>query len=91
MLGIGAPDPAPLAEAGERFRPLGQLLNDRLAGRDFLLGDRVTLADSVVGGAATYVDRGRIPLNDYPNVKAWWDRLNAIKAWSSTMPGPELP
>lgn len=66
-------------------------MNDQLTQRNFLLGDHVTLADFVVAGAATYVDRGRIPISDYPNVKAWWDRLNAMKAWSGTMPGPELP
>jgi glutathione S-transferase len=91
MLAIGTPDPIRLADAEERFRPLGKLLNDQLAKRAFLLGDRVTLADFVVGGAATYVDRGRIPINDHPHVKDWWDRLNAMNAWSGTMPGPELP
>jgi len=60
-------------------------------GRNFLLGDDVTLADFVVAGAATYVERGKIPVGFYPHVKAWWDRLNAIEAWSSTMPGHELP
>jgi glutathione S-transferase len=59
--------------------------------RKFLLGDCVTLADFVVAGAATYVERGRIPIKDYPNIKAWFGRLNAMEAWSSTMPGPELP
>ena len=62
-----------------------------MAERKFLVGDSVTLADFVVAGSATYVERGRIPIGDYPNVKAWWDRLNAIEAWSGTMPGPELP
>ena len=51
----------------------------------------VTLADFVVAGAATYMERGRIPINDYPHIKAWWGRLNAMEAWSGTMPGPELP
>lgn len=91
MLGMGAPDAARLADAQERFKPLAALLNDQLAQRAFLMGDKVTLADFVVGGAATYVERGRIPIADYPHVKAWWDRLNAIPAWSGSMPGPELP
>lgn len=91
MLGMGAADPAKLADAEARFRPLAELLNHRLAGRKFLLGDAVTLADFVVGGAATYVERGKIPIGGYPHVKVWWDRLNAIEAWRSTMPGPELP
>ena len=91
MLGIGTADPARLTDAEVRFKPLAQLLNDQLADRKFLLGDGVTLADFVVGGAATYVERGRIPIHDYPHVKAWWDRLNAMQAWRETMPGPELP
>jgi glutathione S-transferase len=91
MLGMGVADPAKLASAEERFRPLANLLNDRLAGRNFLLGDDVTLADFVVAGAATYIERGKIPIGGYPNITAWWDRLNALEAWSSTMPGPELP
>jgi len=91
MLGMGAADAARLAEAEARFRPLAELLNDHLADRPFLLGDGVTLADFVVGGAATYVERGRIPFGDYPHLKAWWDRLNAIEAWSGTMPGSQLP
>jgi glutathione S-transferase len=91
MLGIGAPDLARVAAAEEQLKPLLQLLNDQLANRKFLAGDNVTLADFVVAGAATYVERGRIPINDYPNVKAWWDRINAMEAWSGTMPGPQLP
>jgi glutathione S-transferase len=91
MLGIGTPDPTRLTDAEERIRPLAQLLNDRLAGRKFLLGGDVTLADFVIAGAATYMDRGKIPIGDYPNIKTWWNRLNAIEAWSGTMPGPELP
>lgn len=91
MLGIGVADPVALADAEERFRPLARLLNDQLAERRFLLGERVTLADFVVAGAATYVERGRVPIDDYAHVKAWWERLNAMEAWRGTMPGPELP
>jgi glutathione S-transferase len=91
MLGMGVADTARLADAEQRFSPLAKLLNDRLADRKFLLGEHVTLADFVVAGAATYVERGRIPINDYPHIKAWWSRLNALEAWTRTMPGPELP
>ncbi len=91
MLGIGSADPSQLSVGEKRFQPLAKLLDDQLADRKFLLGDGVTLADFVVGGAATYVDRGRIPINGYPHLKTWWGRLNAMKAWSETMPGPELP
>ncbi|HXD43934.1 MAG TPA: glutathione S-transferase family protein [Pseudolabrys sp.] len=91
MLGMGSADTARLADAQERFAPLARVLDTQLAGRKFLLGNDVTLADFIVGGAATYVDRGRIPFDGYPNIAAWWTRLNAVEAWGRTMPGPELP
>ena len=68
---MGLADPTKLADAKERFWPLAKLLNDQLAERKFLLGERVTLADFVVAGAATYMERGRIPINDYSHIKAW--------------------
>jgi glutathione S-transferase len=91
MLGLGVADRTALADADQRFQPLARLLNDHLAQRAFLLGDRVTLADFVLGGAATYMERGRVPIDDHAHVKAWWERLNAMEAWSGTMPAPELP
>jgi glutathione S-transferase len=91
MLGMGIADTARLVDAEQRFAPLARLLEEHLTARAFLVGDDVTLADFVVGGAATYVERGRIPFNKYPNVAAWWTRLNGIEAWGRTMPGPELP
>ena len=91
MLGIGEPDPASVMEGEEKFRPLASLLNDQLASRPFLVGDAVTLADVVVGGSATYMERGRFPVADFPNLRAWWARLHRIAAWSASIPSPDLP
>jgi glutathione S-transferase len=91
MLGIGDPDAASVLRGEERFRPLARLLNDQLAGRPFLVGNAVTLADFVVGGSATYMDRGRFPMADFPHLRAWWARLNQIEAWVGSTPSPDLP
>jgi glutathione S-transferase len=91
MLGIGEPDPASVAQGEEKFRPLASLLNDHLASRPFLVGDKVTLADFAVGGSATYMERGRFPVDDFPHLRAWWTRLHEIAAWSASMPSAALP
>ena len=91
MMGIGEPDPASVAQGEEKFRPLASLLNDRLASRPFLTGNAVTLADFVVGGSATYMERGRFPVADFPHLRAWWTRLNQISAWSASIPSADLP
>jgi glutathione S-transferase len=91
MMGIGEPDPASVMKGEEKFKPLASLLNDQLADRRFLVGDTVTLADFVVGGSATYMERGRFPVADFPHLQAWWARMHEIAAWTSSIPSSELP
>lgn len=91
MLGIGQPDVARVKQGEEQFRPLARLLDNELTNRPFLVGKQVTLADFVVGGAVTYVERGRFPVADFPHLQAWWARLHEIQAWKKTIPGADLP
>lgn len=91
MLGIGQPDTARVKQGEEQFRPLARLLNNELASRPFLVGDKVTLADFVVGGAVTYLERGQFPIADFPHLQAWWARLHEIPAWKKTVPSGALP
>jgi len=91
MLGVGEPDANRVKQGEEQFRPLAALLDEHLSTRKFLVGDTVTLADFVVGGAATYVERGRFPIADFPHLQAWWARLNEIPAWKDTIPSADLP
>lgn len=91
MLGIGEPDAERVKQGEEQFRPLARLLDNELADRPFLAGDKVTLADFVVGGAATYLERGKFPIADFPHLQAWWQRLHEIPAWKETTPSADLP
>lgn len=91
MLGLGQPDPVRVQMGEERFLPLAKLLNDQLADRSFLTGHCVTLADFVVGGSATYLERGNFPVTDFPHLRAWWGRMNQIDAWAQSVPSAKLP
>jgi glutathione S-transferase len=68
---------ADLAEAA-------RVLDDHLATRRWLAGDAVTLADYAVVAPLMYKDRARLPLADYPNLLAWFGRVQELPAWQRT-------
>jgi glutathione S-transferase len=55
-----------------------------LAGRDWLVGDHCTIADIGCWGRMVFMAEGGIDIADFPNLKAWSQRLKA-------MPGFALP
>jgi glutathione S-transferase len=64
------------------------MLDARLEGKSFILGDAFTLADTVFGGALAYVSRiGVVPLARYPRVEGYFGRLTARPAFARAMDG----
>ncbi|MEB3267740.1 MAG: glutathione S-transferase family protein [Leptolyngbya sp.] len=86
VLQLGAPDPAIVAQATERFHREAQVLNQHLADHPYLVGDRLTLADFSVASDLTYAVPGQFPLADYGHIRAWYDRIDALPAWQQTAP-----
>lgn len=84
--GIGAPDPAAVEEALGYVRKYAGVLNDHLAGREWLVGDAMTVADFAVAIALPYAERAQIPLADFPEVARWHDQLNRLPAWRDPFP-----
>jgi glutathione S-transferase len=85
---LGAPDPASAEEATRQWRPFAAVLNDHLSGRKYLLGDLLTIADFSVAITLPYAKKAKIPLEDYPHVARWHDRLNELPAWRDPFPLP---
>lgn len=68
-----AKDPAVVAECmTELERPL-KVLDAHLAGREWLLADRFTVADLNVAAVLTWAKTARLDLSAYPNLKRWLD------------------
>jgi glutathione S-transferase len=87
MLGIGQPDAASVAWV-RRIQAAGKPAQ-RPAGESALSCRRpVTLADFVVGGSATYMERGRFPVADFPHLRAWWSRMHEIDGLDRKRPEP---
>ncbi|MEP1932883.1 MAG: glutathione S-transferase family protein [Roseibium sp.] len=88
--GLGAPDEDKIAAAMENYRRFAAVLEGQLEGRQYVLGDNVTAADFAVGShsALAMHPQSQVPLDDFPNIKAWYMRLENLPAWAKTAPAP---
>jgi glutathione S-transferase len=84
--GLGAPDRAVVeAELGD-FRRFAKVLDDHLAGRKWIVGEGLTVADFSVAMTLPYAEEAQRPLDEFTNVRRWHDRLNEIEAWRGPFP-----
>ena len=84
--GIGAPDAAAVDEALGEFCRYAAVLDDHLAGRTWLVGDTLTVADFSVAMVLPYAGDAQFPLDEFANVRRWHDRLNDLEAWREPFP-----
>jgi glutathione S-transferase len=86
MYGMGDADPAKVAEGLGNFRKYAGVLNGHLEGKQYIVGQGVTLADLNLASTLMYAQALELPLAEFPNVKAWFERITALPAWKKTDP-----
>lgn len=86
LFGMGEPDLAVVTAKLSEFATEAQVLDKALAGRSWLCGDALTLADVSVGASFTYAHAVQLPLDGYANLKGWVGRLRELPAWAATEP-----
>jgi glutathione S-transferase len=84
--GIGAPDAAVVDRALEEFRRYARVLNDHLAGRTWIVGDSMTVADFSVAMTLPYAREAQLPLNEFHEVRRWYEQIDSIEAWRDPFP-----
>ena len=88
------PDPAVLAEFGKRARAAWGVLDAHLASRAYVVGERITIADLSLCGYLFFDDEIGVDWGEFPNIRAWLDRLRAEPRWKhpyQLMPGHPRP
>ncbi len=83
---IGKPDQAVVDEARDYVRKYGEVLDNHLAGRNYLLGDRLTVADFATAITLPYAAIIHLPLEGFRNIERWHDRMNEMPAWREPFP-----
>lgn len=66
------------ADAIKRSHALLQVMEDELANSAFLAGDKATVADVAAYTYVAHAPEGNVSLEDYPNVRAWLSRVEAL-------------
>lgn len=70
----------PLERFGKEGRRLSSVLNKRLEGRDYVCGDKLTIADIAIYPWVRGWKWSKINMTDQPNVMSWIDRVRARPA-----------
>lgn len=85
-LRLGEAAPAAVAQATADWRRLAALLDAHLHERRWLVGDSITVADFAVAAFLPYAEGAHIPLDEFPAITRWHERLNELEAWREPFP-----
>lgn len=73
-----------------RLKAAYTVLNDHLAGRNWMVGDQITIADTACCGYLYYPEPFGFARADWPHIDSWLDRISALPGWAhpyDMMPG----
>jgi glutathione S-transferase len=86
MFGMGEPDAGKIEEALTNFRRYAAVLEAHLQGKQYVVGNALTLADLTLASSLMYAVQAETPLGEFPNLQAWFSRISALDAWKRTNP-----
>lgn len=85
-LNIGEPDAKEIAKGEESFHNFAKTLEAHLKGREWLVGDQVTLADLSVGSFLSLAEMAAYPVASYNEIQRWYKNIEQLPAWQSSAP-----
>jgi glutathione S-transferase len=88
LFGQGEPTASLVDKGMDDLRRYGGVLNGWLAGRRFLCGDTLTLADFSVGAWLNYAQRAGYPIEDCGEITRWYAALMELPAWRESIVAP---
>ena len=88
------PDPGVLAFLRTRCEGAWSVLNSHLATREYVVSDRLTIADISLCGYLFWPDEIGVDWSAYPNIRDWLSRIRETPRWAhpyDLLPGHPLP
>ena len=86
LIGQGGPDADVVARAGVQLAQFATVLDGHLAERQWLVGDKLSLADFALAPPLMYADQAKLPIAQYRHIMAWYQRVRELDVWKSTEP-----
>lgn len=85
LFGLGAEDPAKVAEGMQKFALVAPVLDAQLAKTRFVIGAQPTIADFSLGAVLNTQPVSRFPLDQYPHIMRWYQALTELPGWSKSI------
>jgi glutathione S-transferase len=85
VMRLGPADPAFIKRGEQNFARFAAVLDGQLAGKTWLLGDRLTIADFSVGGVIPNAQAMHLSIAEYPEISRWYARLSALPGWHTRL------
>lgn len=85
LLGMGEPDPREIERSEQALGPLLHILEEHFEEQDYVCGHHLTIADFALASFGVYRQEAGIPLEQYPRVLAWYERVAALPAWQAAL------
>jgi hypothetical protein len=79
-------DPSKIEEAMLGIRRSAAVLDARLAGKQYVVGNALTIADLTLACSLMYAKQTDAPLADFVNLQSWFSRISEMNAWQKTNP-----
>jgi glutathione S-transferase len=90
MMGVSSPEPEKMEAAKQKLDVVLQFFQRLLSGGPYFGGEQLSLADITTGVAIPWLPKLGMPLDGYPQIQAWCDRLQQRPAWQTTQATPEM-
>lgn len=88
-LGVITNEPQKLEKARQQVLTVLTFFENLLNDSPYFGSDRLTLGDITAGTMLPQLPSLGVPLNNYPKLTAWSERLMARDSWQKTQPSPE--
>jgi len=86
LLNLGEPDADEIAKTEDNFHRFSKVLDAHLIGREWLVGDTMTLADLSVGSFLDLSEMAQYPIAPYTEIQRWYRNIEQAPAWQSSAP-----
>lgn len=84
ILGSGNPDPVAVKRGEALVTDLSAILDAHVKGRQWVLGDRLTLADFSLAAQLMSIVPAKLPVNGFAHLMQWFHRVQQLPAWKKT-------
>ena len=84
LFGMGERDATAAARGERELAQFAAVLDAHLRGREWISGPGLTLADFAIAVSLMRVKEASISLADYPQIRAWFERVQALEVWQRT-------